>query len=74
MDYQRIYTEFEDFIEPLEETAEAEGEVNRLVSKLKDRDPELFFDLDCAIGALARAYEKQGFNGGLTFIKEIALT
>ena len=44
-----------------------------ILSKLKDKDPELFFDLDCAIGALARAYEKQGFNGGLTFIKEIAL-
>lgn len=69
MDNINLYERFEDDIEELRETKEAEAKVSALLASLKGKDPELFFDLDSAIGALARAYEKQGFNGGLTAAK-----
>lgn len=71
MDFKKIYRMFEDDIEVLGETTVAENEVNRLLNDLKEKDPEMFFDLDSAIGALARAYEKQGFNGGLAAAKAV---
>ena len=72
MDFAKIYRLFEDDIEVLGETTAAENEVNRLLKKLKEKDPELFFDLDSAIGTLMRAYEKQGFNGGLAAVQMMA--
>lgn len=71
MDFIRMYRMFEDDIEVLGETTMAENEVNRLLEEVKTKDRELFFDLDSAIGALARSYEKQGFNGGLFAAKAV---
>ena len=71
MDFKTVYRMFEDDIEVLGETMLAENEVNHLLNDLKEKDPELFFDLDSAIGALVRAYEKQGFNGGLAAVREM---
>ena len=68
MDYNQVYRMFEDDIEIIGETIKAENKVNRLLRKLKAKDSELFFELDSAIGTLARAYEKQGFNGGLDIL------
>ena len=73
MDFKKIYNLFEDDIEELTGTIEAEASTNALLSKLKGIDPDLFFELDSAIGTLARAYEKQGFNGGLTAAKELSV-
>lgn len=63
--YERLYRMAEDNIEELPETTAAEETVTRLLNELKDKDPELFFQIDSAIGRLARAYEKQGFVGGI---------
>lgn len=71
MDFIRMYRLFEDDIEVLGETTVAENTVNRLLEEVKAKDSELFFDLDSAIGALTRAYEKQGFNGGLAAVREM---
>lgn len=63
--YQRLYMMAEDNIEELPETTAAEQNISRLLDTLKEKDPELFFQMDNAIGRLARAYEKQGFVGGI---------
>ena len=63
--YERLYMIAEDNIEELPETTAAEETVSRLLNDLKEKDPELFFQMDSAIGRLARAYEKQGFIGGI---------
>lgn len=73
MNYEKHYKLFENSIEELKETVKADNEVNRLLKKLKGVDSELMFTLDSAIGALARAYEKQGFNGGLAAAREIRI-
>ncbi|MBQ9902489.1 MAG: hypothetical protein IJM51_08950 [Clostridia bacterium] len=65
MNYNTLYKAVEDDIIELSETKAAEETVSRLLDALKEKDPELFFQMDSAIGRLARAYEKQGFVGGL---------
>lgn len=65
MDFKKVYNLFEDDITTQPETTAAEAAIRATVAKLKDADPDLFFELDSAIGALARAYEKQGFAGGI---------
>ncbi|KAB0577200.1 hypothetical protein EI53_01219 [Fusobacterium naviforme] len=65
MDFRELYKKHEDGIERIDETERAEESLSGLLAKLKAEDKELYFDIDSAIGALARAYEKQGFRGGL---------
>ena len=65
MNYNTLYKAVEDDIIELSETKAAEEIVSRLLDTLKEKDPELFFQMDSAIGRLARAYEKQGFVGGI---------
>lgn len=65
MDFKKVYNLFENDIETLPETTAAEAAISALLTKLKDTEPDLYFELDSAIGALARAYEKQGFAGGI---------
>lgn len=74
MDFKKIYILVEDEIEELTETSEAEAALGTLLSKLKETDPELFFTLDSAIGTLVRAYEKQGFVGGIEAAKKLNMT
>lgn len=73
MDFKKIYNLFENDIETLPETTAAEAAISALLTKLKDTEPDLYFELDSAIGALARAYEKQGFAGGLEAAKAMAI-
>ena len=65
INYEYVLPTEEDDIIELSETKAAEETVSRLLDALKEKDPELFFQMDSAIGRLARAYEKQGFVGGL---------
>ena len=74
MDFKKIYNLFEDDIEELTETTEAEASANALLSKLKGKDTDLFFELDIAIGTLVRAYEKQGFAGGIEAARKLNMT
>jgi len=73
MDLSVIYNTFEDDIDVIEDTTAADNAVSSLLASLKEKDPELFFDLDSAIGALARAYQKQGFCGGIAAYNAITL-
>lgn len=73
MDFEKLFNSVEDYIEVQPETTAAEEAASELLLKLKDTDPDLYFELDGAIGALARAYEKQGFAGGLALSKAVTL-
>ncbi len=73
MDFKKIYNLFEDDIKTQPETTAAEAAITALLGKLKDADPDLYFELDSAVGALARAYEKQGFAGGIEAAKAVAV-
>lgn len=44
----------------------AEKEFDKVFSRIKALDADLAMELDSAIGALARAYERQGFESGFT--------
>lgn len=73
MNYRLIYDLYERRIDDVEETGQAEERISRLLEKIQQKDRELYFELDSAIGMLSRAYEKRGFNGGLKFMKEAAI-
>ncbi len=46
----------------------AESKYKPLHEKLKQLDNELAFEIDNAVGRIARAYELQGFTGGLKIL------
>ena len=68
MDYTEIFKKFEDDIPASPEVDAAEAAVSAYMEKVKEKDPDIAFDLDSAIGALGRAYMKQGFTGCLELI------
>lgn len=73
MDFAKFFNSIEDHIEMKPETEAAEAVTSALLAKLKEKDLDLYFELDSAIGSIARAYEKQGFAGGLAFAKVVTV-
>lgn len=73
MNYRLIYDLYERHIDDVEETDLAEEKISSILKEVQQKDRELYFELDSAIGTLSRAYEKRGFNGGLKFMKEAAI-
>lgn len=72
MNYRELYEKHEESIAKIEEVGKAEESLSAVLSKIKEINAELYFDLDSTIGTLARAYEKQGFRGGYEAARAIA--
>lgn len=68
MDFAEIFRKFEDDIPASPEVDAAEETVSKYMEQVKEKDPDLAFDLDSAIGALGRAYLKQGFTACLGLV------
>lgn len=65
MDFNKIYDANEAVIPQTAEVERAEEQASRIFDAVKALDPELAFELDTAFGAIALAYERKGFFGGL---------
>jgi len=60
-----IFDAYEDHIPQIAEVVKAEKNAQEIFDKIAAYDMELAYSMDMVIGSIARAYEKQGFNGGL---------
>ncbi len=60
-----IFDANEERIPQIAEVTKAEENAREIYGRIADYDAELAFSMDMVIGALARAYEKQGFNAGM---------
>lgn len=65
MDFRVIYDTQQENIPQIPEVDAAEKAISEIYKRVRGLDAGLADLLDTAHGALARAYEKQGFNGGL---------
>lgn len=66
MSLQEMFDLHEEGIAEIAEVYDAERVFDALLSRMREIDEGFAFELDSAVGALARAYEKQGFIGGYT--------
>lgn len=69
MDFMDIFDAYEEKIPQISEVTKAEENVRKVYDKIAAYNTELADSVDMIIGALARAYEAQGFNGGLAVAK-----
>lgn len=65
MDYNEIFEIYEEKIPQIEEVVRAEEKAREIYERVCTYDNDLAFCMDEVIGMIARAYEAQGFNGGL---------
>lgn len=65
MDFRDIFDTYEEKIPEIEEVTRAEENAQKVYDRIAAYNSELADTVDLIIGALARAYEAQGFNGGL---------
>ncbi len=65
MDFRAIFDFYEERIPQISEVTTAEENARKIYDKIAAYNTELADSVDTIIGALARAYEAQGFNGGL---------
>lgn len=66
MDFRTIFDAYEEKIPQIEEVDKAEENARRICDRIAAYNSELADSVDMIMGALARAYEAQGFNGGLS--------
>lgn len=66
MDFMSIYDAYEERIQQITEVTTAEENFKKILDNIAAYNTELADRADMLVGALARAYEAQGFNGGLT--------
>lgn len=67
MDFREAYDAYQESIPAIAEVEAAETQAREVYEAVKAKDRELADRLDTIMGKLARAYEKQGFNGGLLY-------
>lgn len=65
MDFRTIFDSCEEQIPQIAEVTTAEENARKVCDKIAAYSTELADSVDIIFGALARAYEAQGFNGGL---------
>lgn len=65
MDFRAIFDSYEEQIPQIAEVTTAEENARQIYDKIAAYSTELADSVDMIIGALARAYEAQGFNGGM---------
>ncbi len=63
--YIDIFDAYEEHIPQIAEVTKAEEAVQAIYGMVAAYSQDLADDVDMAIGALGRAYEKQGFNAGM---------
>ncbi len=66
-----IFYAYEEKIPQIAEVARAEENVRKIFDKIAAYDTELAYSMDMVVGALARAYEKQGFHGGMAVARGV---
>lgn len=65
METRKIYEAYEEKIPQIAEVTKAEEKFRQIYSQIAAHSKELADDVDMIAGMLARAYEAQGFGGGL---------
>ena len=65
MDFRTIFDSYEEKIPQIAEVTTAEEKFKKILDKVAAYSTELADSADMLVGALARAYEAQGFNGGM---------
>lgn len=66
MGFREIYCVYEEKIPKIAEVTKAERDFRKVYDQIAAYNTELADDVDMIAGMLARAYEAQGFNGGLS--------
>lgn len=69
MDFRKIFDIYEEQIPNIEEVTKAEEAIQKIYNKIATYNKELADNMDMVVGTFARAYEMQGFNGGLMSAK-----
>lgn len=65
MDFRTIFDSYEEKIPQIAEVTTAEENFKKILDKVAAYSTELADSADMLVGVLARAYEAQGFNGGM---------
>ena len=71
MDSKKIYDVYQEKIRKIQEVEKAEEIAQKAYNEILVYDRELADKVDTVMGILARAYEAQGFGGGLMVARGI---